>query len=573
MGVRLERRTEAESHLPLGFWFSVILFLAAGLRLFPLGQPLREEEAVRALGAWQLMLGQAPNFWDEPALAVGTGAAFFVLGDSDAVARLLPAAMGTAMVVLLWPMRSFLGFWGTLATGILTALSPTLVYYSRTLSSEAPVAAIGLFLFWRWLSFRKGRFSPLLIAAVPFSLLLQLGAAGVTMAMVMGLFFALYLAVGKGVSVSEGAEERAWSLTREQTGALAGFFLGTLLLVGTGFFLYPKGFGLPSVLAWVRQFDFPSGGYPWYVPWLRLLSYEPAALLFGCLGVLFFLRSYLRGRNPSPERLHYERFLVLWAVGGGMLIVLKGEGSSGEMVLLVTPLTLLGGSFLGEALSRTDESAWRRFGFLTALGVILLGVMVLAASRLSLGQGSPGSSLALIATSLALLVIFALWPANKDYHRVWPVATMLGFLPALAFTLHTTWNLNYGTGYEWFGLPIPYGETVEELAGLGRWEQYLGRAYDLTVDGALWRPLGWYFRDRTNVSFSRKLEPGPTSLVGMAALGDKKGIIGYSMSSLPYEASWRPEPLNLRGFWRWLIYREPFGDKPQETRIILYIKS
>src|SRR3712207_9206412 len=57
---------------------------------------------------------------------------YIVFGDSDFTARLAPALMGTLLVALPYLLRHQLGRIAALASGVILAVSPSILYYSRS---------------------------------------------------------------------------------------------------------------------------------------------------------------------------------------------------------------------------------------------------------------------------------------------------------------------------------------------------------------------------------------------------------------------------------------------------------
>lgn len=119
--------------------WALVIFLAGLLRFANLGRiPLSPAEAQAALPNWQ--------FWQpgplllpitSPAYFTFTNLLFPILGDNDAVARLIPALFGLATVGLPWLLRGRLGNLGALAATVVLAFSPLLINLSRTAGGDA----------------------------------------------------------------------------------------------------------------------------------------------------------------------------------------------------------------------------------------------------------------------------------------------------------------------------------------------------------------------------------------------------------------------------------------------------
>ena len=128
----------------------LVIMVAAGiLRLFELGaSPLSPSEAAEA---WAALEG-------EPASASGlifgiNRALFWLFGADDAIARLVPALIGTALPLAAWLLAPVIGRRGALASAVLLALSPSLVFFSRSVSGVMPglaAALLWLVALWRY---------------------------------------------------------------------------------------------------------------------------------------------------------------------------------------------------------------------------------------------------------------------------------------------------------------------------------------------------------------------------------------------------------------------------------------
>ena len=92
---------------------------------------------------------------------IGTSLLYRIFGDGDTAARVLPALFGTALVGLPILFRGYLGRMGALATSLLLAFSPTMLYFSRFARNDIYIAVWTLALvalMWRYMDSRKPRY-------------------------------------------------------------------------------------------------------------------------------------------------------------------------------------------------------------------------------------------------------------------------------------------------------------------------------------------------------------------------------------------------------------------------------
>lgn len=113
----------------------LLRFLALDLKL------LHHDEAIHAWFAYEL-LTKGTYIYDPmyhgPLLYYVTAGMFFILGQSDAVARLLPALLGAAIVPLVYAIHrlGYLDRRQALVAALFVAVSPDLVYFSRFLRHD-----------------------------------------------------------------------------------------------------------------------------------------------------------------------------------------------------------------------------------------------------------------------------------------------------------------------------------------------------------------------------------------------------------------------------------------------------
>ena len=127
--------------------FLVLVALALGMRLWELGgRTMHYDEAIHIYASWKLvnsegLLGGWPwvfgsdyihSPWMHGPFQIEFAAFIFrIFGDSDFTARLGYTLFGAALVGLPYFLRDYLGRVGALLAGVMLALSPVLLYFSR----------------------------------------------------------------------------------------------------------------------------------------------------------------------------------------------------------------------------------------------------------------------------------------------------------------------------------------------------------------------------------------------------------------------------------------------------------
>ncbi len=152
-----------------------LMLVAVGFRFWDLGaRALHHDESLHSWTAWKLFEGQGYQhepWMHGPFQFFGTAFSFFLFGDSDYTARIVPAFFGSALVAVPFLLRHRLGTLGALLATAGIAFSPTLLYFSRFPHNEIFIAFFTLGLvtcLWRYVDDPKPRY--LFAAALLLSL-------------------------------------------------------------------------------------------------------------------------------------------------------------------------------------------------------------------------------------------------------------------------------------------------------------------------------------------------------------------------------------------------------------------
>ncbi len=179
--------------------FIVLIVGALVLRLWELsGRTMHYDEAIHLYYAWRLaqLEGFVHSPWMHGPLQIDLVALFLrLVGDTDFIARLPYALIGAALVGLPFLMRESLGRSGALLTGVLLAVSPSLLYFSRFGRNDIIMAflAVSLFaLLWHHVRFPRNR--NLYLAAAALALAFTAKESAYILAALFGLL-ALLLAI------------------------------------------------------------------------------------------------------------------------------------------------------------------------------------------------------------------------------------------------------------------------------------------------------------------------------------------------------------------------------------------
>jgi len=126
-------------------FFGLILLVAMVALVFRLPglaeRPMHGDEAVNAVKIGELIEGRGyrydPHEYHGPTLNYFTlitawlGGANSFVGLSETILRIVPVVLGLVLVLLVVPLRDALGYGAALLAAVFTALSPSMVFYSR----------------------------------------------------------------------------------------------------------------------------------------------------------------------------------------------------------------------------------------------------------------------------------------------------------------------------------------------------------------------------------------------------------------------------------------------------------
>ncbi len=446
---------------------ALLTLLALGMRLPMLGlRPFHGDEAVHALkfrDLWEHGVyrydanefhGPTIYYAALPSVWLHGRQSFASTTESDY--RLPIALLGGLMLLFLWPLADGLGQRAVLWAGLLLAISPAFVFYSRYFIQELPFAAFTLgTLAFMWRYARAGRSSWLIGAGICLGLVVASKETALFTLAAGVAAWGLTLAWGRAVD----GERLAWRplAGRRPLGVALGSALLTAVLIISGF-----GTNLRGPVDYLRS----------YLPWL------------GRAG----------GTNLHRHAFdYYLHILVRWHTGKGpvwneLLIVLLALGG---LAVALAPRRL--------ALPEGSVVLARFIAFTTALLLLVYSVVPYKTPWCIL---SPLLGMILLAgigaSALVARVRFApvAWAAGIG------VVAAAGHLGMLAYQASFVEETNPSNPYV-YAQPIPNVlRMVDQIQGITRTSPE-GNTTVLKivwVDPYYW-PLPWYLRAYPNIGY------------------------------------------------------------------------
>src|SRR5581483_9036019 len=333
------------------YLFAFVLALA--VRVIKLGASrLTDLEAKWALQALGVTQGTHPVLGSQPAYVLLTSILFFLYGSgTNFLARLIPALTGSALAFVPYFFRDRLKPRPGFILAFFLALDPGLGSLSR--HAGGPIVAVTVLLSrWGFWKQKQARW-----AGGLFGLALLSGSSLWAGLLGLGLTWTIRQGMERG-SQTESAQRPARS---EWLSALWSA-LGTIVVVGTLFFLSPNGLSawlssLPDyVSGWIHASGVSSG---WMT--FSLIAYQPLAVIFGVIAIA-------RGWWFGSRRVIR---LSLWAAVSLLLPLFYPAHQVNDLVGMLIPLWSLAALELARSVNILPEE--RR----EVLGIIGLGALIM----------------------------------------------------------------------------------------------------------------------------------------------------------------------------------------------------
>ncbi|MDM8532492.1 hypothetical protein QUF63_15070 [Anaerolineales bacterium HSG25] len=587
-------------------YVAIILF-AIALRGWQLGAyPLSNTEAEHSLVAWQIYHGETPTSGSYSPLLVSMNVLlFFLFGASDALARIPTLLLGTLLVVIPMTMTRQLGAKLCLTASALFAISPTVVYLSRTLNAEIGVAVGSLMIVAGFLNWGADRAQHWLwLFAVGLAILLASGPLSFSVIVVFALLILIGMAIFFGFSTqlamlwisglvnpeSTMAEEElpfskedvaseVITSTDRQNWQQAGLlFLITLFLITTAATLNMSGFSVLTngLTTWLGYFNLTAQPEAGYNAVFLLSIYEPILLIFGLVGLGYAMfRNNLLGLAFGG-----------WFVGLLLLDVLMGARPQGTVILPLVPIAMLAASAIAALwASLEDRGSWPNEGILIATGLV---IAVFAYIGLTgwLDRGCVADDpyclyawVQPVAALVLFLTVSAMFAFISEPGVSWRGVGGTMLAVTLLMTTNAGVRLNYGPLEDYAYQPLagqPVSTEFHDMTGLII-RQSNERAFGATLMDVLTvdvdsPALQWQLREFPNLSQSDLITELPTATAIITPPDESKSATlgeNYVGQSFTLDALWSPMQLQDKTLISWYIYRTA-KERPTGNQVVLW---
>jgi uncharacterized protein (TIGR03663 family) len=352
----------------------LIILLALLIRLFYLGERVfHHDESIHASFTLRLLENGEYTYnpaYHGPFLFHTTAVIFHFLGINDATARLIPVLFGVATIPLLFLLERELGKRGVIWSAFLIAFSPSMVYYSRFFRNDLIIVFCTLATVAGGIRYLGNlhstkRYPYLILVASSLAIAISSKENAYLVILMFGAYGGIYL-VYKFYS-----DWKKENVSLKKAFLLKGSaflpFLSDIIVSGVLFIfivmlfytsLFRNETTIFSIVGkafshWMEMHKIQRLGGPFYFYIPILLIYESPILLFGTIGILYFLRK-------KDENLPFFRFLSYWAVASLILYSYLQEKVPWLVVHIVLPFAILAGAFLGEIFPRVPANTNRQ---------------------------------------------------------------------------------------------------------------------------------------------------------------------------------------------------------------------
>jgi len=521
-----------------GLWAGVAFLIGVLFRLVSLDRyALSPAEGRLAFQAWAVYVGEGAYGLDgvphlSPVVQLAGAVMFFVAGDTDVTARLAPVVFGIGALALLFLLRPVADRSVMLGMLLTVGLSPTLVYFSRTVDPAIFVAFFAILLvvgFARAAAASDENRLHVWAVVIGISLggILASGPVGVSLIItaLIAFTFSSLTSVGSDHPDAIGAGVRRLVTTPSALAMAVGSLLVSVVLLFTRLLS-----DMDAILGLIDTFEEWGrlvGTRPTTTPtqfffWATLL-YELVAVV---LAVIALLASPLRETPQGRPVLRASTF-ALW-FGAALILQSLSSGREPDQLMLVSlPLALAAGIGLGYVLQRVE-----RYRLLSSMAslipfavlAIFIGVvailMAVARSNDPSASGTSASAMEIVIIVLLVIVPFSLLLSRETtqrdrLHRVGWAALLVLVAVLGAFGVRSASMLAFDRSDKGTELLAQDTSTEGVVAFV---DQVMRLSRDLTVgdptladptarygltiriDPEVAHPYRWYFRDFPDAS-------------------------------------------------------------------------
>jgi len=506
-------KRKVNTYEPLIIFF--VFLIALMIRFIRLGStPLTSGEMDLSWQALQVARGEPIEVGSQIAYIGLTSLGFYLTQANAFMARFWPALLGGlfAMVPLLWKHK--LGFKVALPLALLLAIDPLQIASSRIINSPL-ISMAGLVAGFSFLRIKKPA-----LAGISLGIGL-LGGLSFWLGL-LPLVIAFYLGkvgkVGEKLNNEETGSDSRGSDPQKPWWSIIPWFLGTILMVGSCFFLEPSGLGstFGGLVSFFQRFSIPSGVKIWQML-LALLTYGFIPLVVGIFA----------GTKAFLKKDQLGIFLLAWSVLSLLTLLIQPGRQVLDLTLVILPLWVLTARFVFSNFELPVNGMGVRFA-LALFTIVILGFVLINIRSISLtdfGQVGMINHLIAIAAGVILLIISILlvgfgWKFEFALSGLFFGLAIFTIFSTLALSLPGIMGRSGNKAELWQTDPISSnGDVIVDIIAETS-DRMVGEPFEVDVavigNGAQIHP--WILRDFRNIYFYSNL---PSNLMPGFILTDQ----------------------------------------------------
>lgn len=546
-----------------------IFLLGLFLRFCRVGSlPLTDYEAKWAFQAFSIAQRNTVGVGSQASYVGLTSLSFYLLDSSRFIARFWPAIVGSLIVLIPYMWREKIGKWPALILAFCLAIDPAILFAARQTGSPI-FALIGLIAGLSLLYHKKPA-----LAGVSLALAFMGGESFWLGALILGITWGLRILLNIRPFSGEDQQITSTGEPSLKTGILwkvLAYFAGTLIIVGSSFFLYPA--GLSGILAGFPEFIkgfYSSSGIAFWQPLLALFTYQFLPLVLGLWAGIkaWFVKDDL------------GRVLSVWFLIAIIFVLIQPGRQVIDLVWAIIPLWALTARHIVGNVKWFEESKTVQLVVIlfTVIMFVFIAMNLRSLADPALQQGNALKYAIAVAAGGCLLSITVIliglgWRFDVALHGF-----MIGFsVFLLAYMISFSLNslgMKSGQSAELWrrGRNIPLNDlmvnTIEDLSNLSMGEP---RAADVIVAGVNTSDLAWSLRRFGNVEFMTYIPVGRQPTFAITELEDMPEL---SASYRGQDFLWYQWPaweqMNLVDTLRWVINRQVIFN---ESYFLLWVRG
>lgn len=272
-----------------------------------------------------------------------TSIIFDIFGFNEFAGRLLPALAGVLVIATLYPLRKFIGEKATLMSAFMITISPTFLYYSRFFRNDIYIMLFSLVIFTSGLLYTKTKsVKYVILGAIALGLSVTAKENAIITGFIFFSFVALYFL--KEVYRRQEKFTNLIKYAKKYASHLEIFILlSSFVAVALYTNLYTNLGELSNSIStginyWLGQHEGGKFAAPFYFYFGRLFLYELPILIFGSLGILYYLK---RGNTT-------KLFLIYWTITSFIIYSFLQEKMPQLLLNIILPMSILASIYISE---------------------------------------------------------------------------------------------------------------------------------------------------------------------------------------------------------------------------------